>query len=231
MEKNNKKYLVWKQSNHLHRQYHLGQWIIPPKKSHTIFPYYISPNTNMINKIKNQDIRSSLITQHNRTTITCDGTFYSTDLDDDISPITHLHNNTYQYQPNMSYKYQSSPIIHTFDQFHQTIPQYENMCIRNIEIINNELLCECITHHKTLIICTDGSYKKNLPVVQQSLQTNTKIYLLQDTTQTPGMNGFNSPTDPKLKHVFPHISLSRYIVNTFNIQLQHQFIIVTTEDW
>ena len=49
-------------TNHLLRQYKLGQWIIPPKKSHTIFRYYISPTTNMINKIKDQYISSSLIT-------------------------------------------------------------------------------------------------------------------------------------------------------------------------
>ena len=115
----------------------------------------------MINKIKDQYISSSLIKQHNLTTITCNGNFYSTDLDDDISPITPLSRNTFQYQSHMNYEHQSSPIIRTFDQFLATIPTYENICIKNFEIINNELLCECITHPKIILICTDGSYKQN----------------------------------------------------------------------
>ena len=35
----------------------------------------------------------------------------------------------------------------------------KKICIKNFGIINNELLCECVTHQQTLIICTDGSYK------------------------------------------------------------------------
>ena len=130
----------------------------------------------MINKIKDQDIRSSSITQHNRTTITCDGSFYSTDLDDDITPVTHISNNTFQYQPHLNYNRQSSPIIRTFEKFCTTLPQYEYISIKNLEILNHELLCECITHHKTIIICTDGSYKKTPPGAPLSSQTNTKIY-------------------------------------------------------
>ena len=126
LEKKTIKQILCKpKTNKLLHQYKLGPWLIPPKTSHTIFPYYISPTTNAINKIKEQYIGSVFITKHNCTTVTCDGNFYSTDLNDDISPINRLSKTKFQYQHQMLYVKPPSSILRTFEQIIKKIPEYE----------------------------------------------------------------------------------------------------------
>ena len=147
-------------TNKLLRQYRLGTCIIPPSKSHTQFPYYTSSNTAAIYKIAETNITSSLITNLNRTTLTCDEHYHASNLPEDASPITPITTSTFKYNPLMTFTPRKLNPVTTFAQFVNTLSPYEKLCIQNFHIVNPELLCYCVTHHNKLIICTDGSYKQ-----------------------------------------------------------------------
>ena len=150
-----------KRTNKILRQYKLGQWIFPPKKSHKIYSYYISPSTNAVYNTNTEKITSSLIITNNRMTITCDGDFCPAHLPEDISPILQIKPNTYKYQSSLNFKHIKQIIPRNYEQFVQKLPEYEKLNIENFTIINPEILCECVTNEKEITISTDGSYKSS----------------------------------------------------------------------
>ena len=139
----------------------------------------------MINRINKNIIEGSLITKQNRTTITCDGQFLPTYLNEDSSPVTKISPTIFQYSTQMLYVEKKCSLIRTFDEFTTTITKYEKICIENFKIINNNTLCECITHKKKLIICTDGSYKPH---------SSGGATIITDENETILVSGFNPDT-------------------------------------
>ena len=120
-----------------------------PSQNHRIFEYFMSLSTNSVYNIKNDTRRISFILDQSRTKIKC-GLYHNEkfQLPSDAHPIDAIGTHSFLISQSNYFQPTKPQITRTFDEYIQSLNEYDKTMIQQTNILNLENLIETITNEK-----------------------------------------------------------------------------------
>ena len=146
----------------------------------------MSPSTQSVYYIKTNVKRISFITAQSRTNVKC-GKYLDENfvLPPDAHPIDKIEDNSFLITPSHQFILTKQTTIRTFDEYIQSLNEYDKTMLQNINHIQIETLIETINKGKKIIICSDGSTKAN---------ESGGAFIISDEEENILVTGHNSDT-------------------------------------